>query len=87
LRITGYKDLLFGSGFYYIEAAFVSLKPNIQRKIKFMVDTGSQITTISFKDSLPFYENVPPPTNFTLGAGASIPTSVLFNCSLGFDLI
>ena len=52
-----------------------------------MVDTGCQITTISYKDSLPFYEHVPLPTSSSVGVGGSMPTSSLFNCGLSFDLV
>ncbi len=52
-----------------------------------MVDTGCQITTISVKDSVPFYQHLPPPSTKTLGVSGSIETSVLFDCSIAFDLV
>jgi hypothetical protein len=87
LRITGYKDHLFGTGYYYIDATLLSVEPKIGHKITFMVDTGCQVTTISLKDSLPFRGSVPPPTSFTLTANGHIDTSVIFNCALSFNLV
>jgi hypothetical protein len=85
LRISGYKDHLFGTGYYYLDATLVSIQPSIIQKITFMVDTGCQITTISFKDSLNF-SSIPPPATSTVTASGNVPTSVLFNCGLAFGL-
>jgi hypothetical protein len=87
LKIVGYKDVLFGTGYYYILATFHSVKPIIIQRISFMVDTGCQITTISPKDSLSFYADVPAPSTWTMGASGSIETSVIFNCGVSFDLV
>jgi hypothetical protein len=88
LKITGYKDVVFGTGFYYIDATLVSTTPLILRPIRFMVDTGCQITTVSPKDYLPFNSVIPRPDIITTGAGgSSIPTSSLANCGLVFDLV
>lgn len=87
MRITGFRDVLFGSGYYFIDATLHSVDPLILRNMRFMVDTGCQITTISYKDSLPFFEYVPSPTSFTAGVGGSTPISTLYNCGLSFDLV
>ena len=52
-----------------------------------MVDTGSQLTTISVRDSTPFYDTLPQPSDSTSTPAGSIPTSVIFNCQLAFDLL
>ncbi len=88
MKITGFKDVTFGTGFYYIDAVLVSITPPILRPIRFMIDTGCHITTIGLKDSLPLTNIIPRPDSATTGAGgSSIPTSSLFNCGLAFDLV
>ena len=85
MRITGYKD--YRTGYYYIHATFtVTTKPFINQDIRFMVDTGAQSTTISVGDTISFYELIPPPTSSTRTPGGGIPTSVISNCYLAFDL-
>jgi len=85
LKIIGYKDLL-ETGFYYIDAALI-YAPTVFHKIRFMVDTGCQITTIGVRDSLSFYQHIPQATTLTIGVGGDMPTSILPNCALAFDLL
>ena len=84
--ISGFKDLVFGTGFYYIEATFLCVEPIVQRKISFAVDTGCQITTVSFRDWLPFRNLLPRMTDKALGVGGPTPIITLKNCALFFDL-
>jgi hypothetical protein len=86
LKIIGYKDQFLENGFYYIDATLI-YAPSVFHKIRFMVDTGCQITTIGVRDSLPIYRYIPPVITSTSGVGGSMPTSVLSNCALAFDLL
>lgn len=87
MRITGLKDHLFGTGYYYIQAMLLSVNPLIQHEIAFVVDTGAQITTISVKDSLPFYHLLPKPSASISTASGKISTSIIYGCGLMFDLV
>jgi hypothetical protein len=87
LKITGTKDLIFGTGFYYVDATLISAQPNIFRKISFAVDTGCAVTTVSVKDWLPFSDVVPPASNSGVGVGGPVLISSLSNCGIIFDLV
>lgn len=76
-----------GNG-YYIRSTLASYNPFVFSAVAFRIDTGCHNTTLSLYDAL----NIK--LDFTklgksfdvLGASGKVPTFMLSNCMLGFDL-
>ena len=59
---------------------------SIQSFAETILHTGSQITTVSFRDSLPFQNLLQPAVDSGMSVSGPVPIRSVPNCALGFDL-
>ena len=87
MQLFGYKDS--SSGFYFIQGNLISqYHSQTLKTIPFLIDTGSQITSISLKDALSIgidFSRLSPGDEAKM-INMTLPTKVLPNSALSFML-